>query len=249
MRVVLLVLLLVSSVLHAITAEQSSFFKQFFKKGDLVFDVGALVGGKADLYLECGARVVCIEPQPLKSEYLRRKYQGRNDVSIVQKGCADSIGELEFAMSSKAPPLSTFSKEWREDGRYGAKAKRRCNWDTILKIPTITLDSLIHQYGCPKFCKIDVENFEYEVLKGLSQSIPYLCFEFHIEMIHNAKKCIQHLESLGYTGFNCTIYDAYTLHFDEWLDGKTLLSLLQSTAEKKDSEDLLWGDIYAYCER
>src|SRR5271157_5277389 len=41
-----------------------AFYAQFVSKGNLVFDVGANVGEYTEVFLELGARVVAIEPNP-----------------------------------------------------------------------------------------------------------------------------------------------------------------------------------------
>ena len=41
-----------------------------------------------------------------------------------------------------------------------------------------TLDTLVAEYGEPAFCKIDVEGFEVEALKGLSRPLRALSFEY-----------------------------------------------------------------------
>jgi len=45
----------------------------------------------------------------------------------------------------------------------------------------VTLDAAtIETFGKPFYCKIDVEGWELDVLKGLSQPIPLISFEFHL---------------------------------------------------------------------
>ena len=106
---------------------------------------------------------------------------------------------------------------------------------------------MIQKYGKPKFCKIDVENFEYEVLKGLSQPIKYLSFEFNFECIENTKKCLDYLVNLGYRSFNFAPGERGWLLFDEWMSGDNFLEELKKKAENCDWRDIwgLWGDIYA----
>jgi hypothetical protein len=60
-----------------------------------------------------------------------------------------------------------------------------------------TLDRLIEQYGTPSFIKIDVEGFEYQVVKGLTQPVKTLSLEFTPEFIESTFKCIDHLQRLG----------------------------------------------------
>jgi FkbM family methyltransferase len=52
------------------------------------------------------------------------------------------------------------------------------NWiqdaQQVIQVPVMTLDQAIDRYGLPQFCKIDVEGYEMEVLRGLSHAIPFL---------------------------------------------------------------------------
>ena len=43
---------------------QLGFFSNFVHADDLVFDVGANIGDKTEIFLGLGARVVAVEPQP-----------------------------------------------------------------------------------------------------------------------------------------------------------------------------------------
>jgi hypothetical protein len=52
--------------------------------------------------------------------------------------------------------------------------------ESTLDVPVTTLDDTISKLGVPQHCKIDVEGYELEVLKGLSQAIPTPSFEYHL---------------------------------------------------------------------
>lgn len=203
-------------------------------EGDLVFDVGAYLGSKTDKYLMKGARVACFEPQPECVRVLREKYQNNQKVTIVDKGLADKPGQRQLLVCSSAPTISTFSEQWLT-GRFADYS-----WDRAIPVEVTTLDEMIEVYGYPKFCKIDVEGFEFEVLKGLSQLIPYLSFEFTIEFLENAKKCVAYLQDLGYKHFNLGLEERPELVLSKWVSLETLFHHIEHLDDK-----LLWGDIYA----
>jgi FkbM family methyltransferase len=216
-----------------------NFIGEFFSRGDLVFDVGANQGLKVDLYLSAGAKVVCFEPQPHCIEILTQKYQGNQNVVIVNKGLAAQPGQLELSICDRADVLSTFSDRWKT-GRFANQM-----WKETVTVGVTTLDEAIHKWGIPKFCKIDVEGFEYQVLQGLSQPIPYLSFEFTIEFIDDAKKCVKHLVSLGYNQFNLTQEDQPKLAISEWVSETKLFDVIGS---QSDGQQSFWGNIYAKSE-
>lgn len=203
----------------------------------LVFDVGTNLGQKADIYLAMGARVICFEPNPDLVTILHEKYRNRPDVVIVNRGVAQQAGQLTLNICTESPVISTFSQQWQQ-GRFAGQHQ----WDRAATVETMTLDAAISIYGCPQFCKIDVEGFEYEVLLGLSQPIPLLCFEFACEGFMQAQQCLARLYDLGYTQFNFSQNSQASFTLGKWSDRLALLEWLQATMQ---TDQLLWGDIYA----
>ena len=222
----------------------ASFIKQLFRSQDLVFDIGAHVGKRAELYLAHGAHVVCIEPQIVCCNILRKKFGNNSHVSIEQVGLAKQPGQLTLAICSSSNAISTFSQEWQEKSRH---KERGYEWDKTISVPVATLDHMIAKYGTPQFCKIDVENFEYEVLLGLSKPIPCLSIEFHVEFLYNAKKCLERLENLGYKKFNFVAGEKSVFILEEWVGKDNLVQQLlhYSRIYLRQENDPLWGDIYA----
>ena len=60
---------------------------------------------------------------------------------------------------------------------------------------------MIKEYGDPELIKVDVEGYEYTVLKGLTKKVGEICFEWHEEEYNNLLKIAKHLENIGYTEF------------------------------------------------
>lgn len=217
---------------------EGHFLRQFISPGDLVFDVGANIGKKTVEYLRLDASVVCFEPIPDCVSILRKKFSN-NSVRVEQKGLADKVGTLTLAVCRSSNTISTFSDEWKTHGRFHNMGAR---WNDHIQVEVVTLDDMIARYGCPAFCKIDVENFEYEVLQGLTQPIPALSFEFHIEMLHNAKKCLNYLLNLGYRKFNFAIAENEYLVLADWVSAEQLIDTIE---QKSHEQSWLWGDVYA----
>lgn len=234
------IILLLSLVSYSFRINTNNFYQTFFSKNDLVFDVGANIGAKTDQYLSLGARVVCIEPQSDCCDKLRKKYQHNNKVSIVESGVGEKPGVLELFVCSSSNAISTFSQEWVSASRFTEIGYK---WDKKISVPVITLDHLIKQFGVPQFCKIDVENYELPVLKGLSTPIPFISFEFAFETMHNTKECLNVLSKMGYTEFNFALAETPQLILDEWVDKQKLINII----EIKSKENIeIWGDIYAH---
>ena len=54
-----------------------------------------------------------------------------------------------------------------------------------IKVKTITLNTLILEYGIPDLIKVDVEGFEYEVFRSLTHKIEEVCWEWVEEEFDN----------------------------------------------------------------
>ncbi|MGY6561572.1 MAG: FkbM family methyltransferase [Luteibaculaceae bacterium] len=215
-----------------------AFYSQFIGKNDLCFDVGAHLGDRSEVWLALGAKVVGVEPQPRFSAYLAREFEG-NPLYFnenVALGSTDTKATLHI--SNLFPTLSTLaSTEWRK--RINDATALKIAYDETVVIQVKTLDTLLAQYGKPRFIKIDVEGYETEVLKGLSVAVPYLSFEVLSFTPELMEECLQRLNNLGYKEFNFSLRETFTLSFDTWVDAQTLTEAL------KNRTKLYSGDIYA----
>jgi FkbM family methyltransferase len=215
------------------------FYKAFVQPGDLCFDVGAHVGNRTAAFLRLGARVLAIEPQPAFVSLLRRLYGTHPNATLINAALGAAPGETEMLISSRTPTVSTLSETWASAVRQTA-AFSWVKWDQVHRVAIMTLDTLIEQYGLPAFCKIDVEGYEMEVLRGLSQPIPALSFEYVPATIPLTEQCIDQLNRLGDYRFNLAPGESLSLWTEEWLTADSILTQLRQMPSGAKS-----GDIYA----
>ncbi len=218
--------------------EMKKFYSQFVHKDDLCFDVGANMGNRTEIFLTLGATVVAIEPQEMCAKRLRRNYKNNDKVIIIQKALGEKEGEAEL-MISDAHTISSCSKEWitnvKTNGMFSAY-----RWDKSVVVPVTTLDRLVKEYGIPAFCKIDVEGFELQVLKGLSSPVRVISFEFTPGFVESTINCINHLSSIGTVRFNYSLGESMHLVLSEWVKSNEMCDIISSLPDKTN-----FGDVYA----
>jgi FkbM family methyltransferase len=230
------------SLLHAARARRRraralTFYRRFVPNGGLAFDVGANLGDRTDLLLALGAGVVAVEPQAALADALRRRFGDR--IELVEAALGPEPGEAELLLASYHT-LASLSPDWvdavRASGRFA-----EFTWDEKVVVPMTTLDDLIARFGVPDFCKIDVEGFELEVLRGLSRPVPTLSFEFTFEQLESRLEAVRHLGGLGMTRFNFSMGESLELALGEWLDASGIEAYLRSLTASVD----VFGDVYA----
>ncbi len=214
------------------------FYRKLLKPGNLVFDIGANIGNRVQVFKELECNVIAVEPQLNCVKTLKKKFG--NSIVIEQIGLGKQEGIMEMFIADEST-ISTFSKEFIEKTKNN-KFKRN-NWDQKQEVRISTLDQLITKHGIPEFCKIDVEGFESEVLKGLSKKIPIISFEYNVpEMSENVYLCLQLLNNISEDYlFNFSIGESMAFKLDRWLPYRDFLSLTL-TKEFLNSD---FGDIYA----
>ncbi len=212
------------------------FYQPLVKQGDLCFDVGAHLGNRTNAWLKIGARVIALEPQPSCVKFLAKKFHHNKNFKLVEKAVGDKIGNIVMKISSLYPTISTVSENWQFSKQL--KSEDLTYWDDQVDVEITTLDELIKEYGLPAFCKIDVEDFEYEVLKGLNQPIPSLSFEFLPAKIDKALACIDRLAMLGNYEYNLSFKEYLKFEKHKWLSMSEIKTVLNNHTKE------ISGDVY-----
>lgn len=175
--------------------------------GALSFDVGANVGDKSEALLRAGGRVIAFEPNRLVIPELQARCGNYPAWTLVETAMG-SGSRIAILHAKRSHGQSSLTEDWEE-----------AQVIADFPVPVVTLDAAIECFGTPDYCKIDVEGWELEVLKGLSQPLRLISFEFHLDEkgIRNAKLCLERLADLGACELNVTPAEGYTFVFDQWV--------------------------------
>ena len=198
------------------------FYSEFVGPGDLVFDIGANYGLKTDVFLELGGKVVVVEPQKdCMSELQERLGYNNSNLIAVETAVGAYSGSTTFYVRAHRG-ASGLIMDWEGD------------IESSIDVPITTLDNLIARYGLPRFCKIDVEGMEIEVLKGLTVPIPVLSLEYHLRDAEIPKtiECVEYLSRMGKLHINLTPEEVPCFAFKEWLNKEQFMKFFLEQLHK-----------------
>jgi len=238
-------------------SRQVTFYRQLlvgYRKGDLIFDVGANVGDKTDVFLRLGARVVAVEPDESNQEILREKYLklrlAPKPVVIVGKAVSDSVKVETMYVDGPGSALNTLNPKW-VDALKGNKKRfeqtqDKLDFDRHTEVQTTTLEQLITAYGAPHYVKIDVEGYEKWALLGLKRAVPFLSYEVNLpEFLSEGLECVKLLEGLDKDGrFNYATDLHDGLRLDTWLDARGFAQVLDQCRET--SVEVFWTTLKSH---
>jgi hypothetical protein len=132
------------------------------------------------------------------------------------------------------------SASFRESGRFAAEYK----WTRVVPVEVTTLDALIDRFGVPAFCKIDVEGFESEVVRGLTRAVPALSFEFGWDSLEQTRACLDHLTGIAPIMVNYSLGESMLWALPGWLEPKGLMVHLEQLTRER-----VGGDVYVRMSR
>jgi FkbM family methyltransferase len=208
-------------------------YGDFVGPGDLVFDIGANIGENTSLFASLGARVVAVEPLEQCAAAISACATRANwDVQVERCALGRQSGSLAVSVCSRALDISSASAEWMDAMQQAGLA--RGPWDMQVVVPVSTLDALIMRYGFPSFIKVDVEGYEAEVLRGLSQRVNAISLETHRATLATSLACLERLGELGFARF--AISAAHSAELSPWMDERDVAAAVAA---------LEWGDLYA----
>jgi FkbM family methyltransferase len=214
-------------------------YDQIINQGDLVFDIGANMGNRIDLFISKGAKVIGVEPQSSCYSFLLEKYKYNSNVKIVNAAISDEE-KTDFIYISNANTISSMSLDFiRETSKERFKDY---NWNYREEIKTTTLDILINEYGVPDFIKIDIEGYENVALRGLNVPVENISIEYVPEIHENSVECLKLISGISKNyKFNFSLNESLSYSLQEWISMEEMLLWLgENLSNSKD-----FGDIYA----
>ena len=160
---------------------------------DLIFDIGAHIGGDTAFYLQKGFKVVAVEAYPPHCERLRRRLArhisaGTLHVEPFGIGKADGEGTLFVHQSHSDWHRSKIDLD--HPSRDGLKP---------VSVRYILMSTLFEKYGVPYYLKIEIESDDWLAVIAIGAEFKpvFVSFEVHREV----ELCLEHLLSNGYRSF------------------------------------------------
>ena len=156
---------------------QIEYFEQNFKPNDVLWDIGSHNGHYS---IFAGAvsdgldQVYSFEP-----DGDARKVQQFN---LELNNLSNKVKLFDMAVSS-TDGIVQFSSQNGNANSHVVKDDKAVNESTIINVPSITLNSLLHKIRKPTFVKIDTEGAEIDILREASHllsdsSVKFIC-ELH----------------------------------------------------------------------
>jgi FkbM family methyltransferase len=210
------------------------FYGEFIKPGDLCFDIGANVGEFSESFLWLGAKVVAAEPMEESFAKLTQHFNGNANLTAVNAAVSNISGPAVIHKGNHLE-LSTFDKDFVKLNEVYFNRQ----WTETASVNRVTLNDLIQQHGVPRFCKIDVEGHEMEVLTTLKEIIPIISFEYIHPFRSKSLECINLISSISPGArYNYSLFEFFEIQNSEWMETKLFIDFFNSLPESHHTGDI-----------
>ena len=161
-------------------------------------DIGANVGNHSRVFATKFAKVISFEPNPTVLDLLKFNTKSYPNITVSETALGSSEGLI--TLSGDKSNLGNYSLVSNKD--KSTTVAHFINRQTF-GVEIVTLDSFLQTLKNLQFIKLDVEGFEYQVLKGATKCIrkfhPVIAMEqWPGDFIEGKSNSIEFLASLGY---------------------------------------------------
>lgn len=166
----------------------------------IIYDIGSNNGDDIPYYLLKSDLVVAVEANPVLCKQIQNRF-----LSEIERGklvienvviTAEDSKQVSFYVSKKHHVLSQYPKP---------PADELCFFEEVL-LPSKKVTQIIKEHGAPYYIKIDIEHYDAEILRALSNSNiypPFISAESHSVDVF----CM--LVNMGYMAFK--LVDGHTV--------------------------------------
>lgn len=212
----------------------------------IIYDIGANNGNFTQLNIPIyqNAKFILVEANPNLCNFLNEKFANSNNIIVLNRCISEKDNtKIKFYVNNTCDGISTACKKWIQDSRF----KNNFQSITEVDIDSISIDSLIEQYGKADYIKIDVEGYENIVIRGMNRYQGLLSFEWAEEMKTEIKESLHRLNSLGYENFyilSGTDYYSFMPQKSDYIDYDSIIEIINAELDEKRCNK--WGMIFTY---
>ncbi len=167
-------------------------------------DIGANRGQSIEsiLLFRPNAQIVSFEANPLLAQDLASRYRNRQNVRVVAKGLSDAPGAFAlFVPTYKGfvyDALASFERRAAEGWMSERTVLRFDPARLSIEQVQCEVDTLDRQQLAPSFIKVDVQGYEYNVLRGAQETLRRRQPVLLVEMFRSDARTVRLTEDLGY---------------------------------------------------
>lgn len=162
------------------------------RPGMLVWDIGANCGTFA-FSCDTASKVVAVEADAFLVGLLRRSaMQSRAPVAVLEAAVSDTVGTAQFTVAARGRASNHLSSVAGYSQTGGERGR--------VEVRTVTMDSMIDEWGAPDLIKIDIEGAEPLALRGAERILREIRPVIYLEVTSDTADSIRTtLETAGYS--------------------------------------------------
>jgi len=190
-------------------------FKKLINKGDTVIEVGGHIGYISLYFSNLVGKegvVYVFEPGINNLPYLKNNVKEKHNIVVIEKGVGNSNARMPFYIENLTGQNNSFVKDFKDFKRNKKNSFVNASVEEVT-VDVVRLDDFIFDKKIsPNIIKIDVEGFEFEVIKGMSYILKNYKPILMIEVENNINNRIEYKSIKGI--YNFMVNEKYIIFND-----------------------------------